>query len=447
VAQNARNREMVFDGWEDYNYKTDTCIRCQDDRFLNLGDEGEIVNTVSHTGKHSLFLDNGQSVSTTVPLGTFEQDTVAAQLSIKIDSTPLVSKKVTGNGTGLKMRAGSHCNEWSYPTMSEGTNVDHNWGTGNPPALCNNQKFIVKWNGYIQPRYDGVYTFDVKCDDFVSIWIKRNNVTRRITRIPNNGREIPLGMETGADWSRYFSTDTISLEAGELYEIEVYYEEVKGNAFAHLVWSSKGSQSQPREIVPVSQLYPPSSNIGTVKAATIASDTTWCVKMNGPKPTRVTIDRFSPLAGTKVVVSAWVTQPRECITEKFENADITLSFNDTEETSFFLSPRGPLIDGWQRIEDTLTLPEGATTMTISLNCSGNPGIFFDDIRFHPYNSNMKSFVYDPVNLRLMAELDENNYATFYEYDDDGTLIRVKKETQRGVKTIKETRSALLKDDQ
>ena len=52
---------------------------------------------------------------------------------------------------------------------------------------------------------------------------------------------------------------------------------------------------------------------------------------------------------------------------------------------------------------------------------------------------------DPVNLRLMAELDENNYATFYEYDDDGTLVRLKKETERGIKTIKETRSALLKD--
>ncbi|MBI3883691.1 MAG: hypothetical protein HY305_05640, partial [Sphingobacteriales bacterium] len=44
-----------------------------------------------------------------------------------------------------------------------------------------------------------------------------------------------------------------------------------------------------------------------------------------------------------------------------------------------------------------------------------------------------------------SELDENNYASFYEYDDDGTLVRVKKETARGVMTIQETRSALLKD--
>ncbi|MBI3883032.1 MAG: hypothetical protein HY305_02130 [Sphingobacteriales bacterium] len=44
----------------------------------------------------------------------------------------------------------------------------------------------------------------------------------------------------------------------------------------------------------------------------------------------------------------------------------------------------------------------------------------------------------------MAELDENNYASFYEYDDDGTLTRVKKETERGIKTITETRSAMQK---
>ena len=40
----------------------------------------------------------------------------------------------------------------------------------------------------------------------------------------------------------------------------------------------------------------------------------------------------------------------------------------------------------------------------------------------------------------MAELDENNYSTFYEYDNEGGLIRVKKETEKGVYTIQETRS-------
>lgn len=58
---------------------------------------------------------------------------------------------------------------------------------------------------------------------------------------------------------------------------------------------------------------------------------------------------------------------------------------------------------------------------------------------------MKSYVYDPVNLRLKAELDANNYASYYEYDEEGTLIRTKIETKEGVKTVTESRSAKQKN--
>jgi hypothetical protein len=44
-----------------------------------------------------------------------------------------------------------------------------------------------------------------------------------------------------------------------------------------------------------------------------------------------------------------------------------------------------------------------------------------------------------MTLRLMAELDERNYAKLYEYDEEGKLIRVKKETEKGVMTIQENR--------
>ena len=37
----------------------------------------------------------------------------------------------------------------------------------------------------------------------------------------------------------------------------------------------------------------------------------------------------------------------------------------------------------------------------------------------------------------MAILDENNFATFYEYDQQKQLKRVKKETQKGIATIQE----------
>jgi len=115
-----------------------------------------------------------------------------------------------------------------------------------------------------------------------------------------------------------------------------------------------------------------------------------------------------------------------------------------EEEVLFL-PKGEIIDGWQRVYAEFKIPGNAAQMTINLkNKSENQLAYFDDIRMHPYNSNMKTFVYHPVTQRLMSELDENNYATFYEYDAEGGLIRVKKETEKGIYTIQETRSSTTK---
>jgi hypothetical protein len=44
----------------------------------------------------------------------------------------------------------------------------------------------------------------------------------------------------------------------------------------------------------------------------------------------------------------------------------------------------------------------------------------------------------------MADLDENNYATFYEYDNNGAMNRVKRETNKGIVTISESKSGLKK---
>jgi len=154
---------------------------------------------------------------------------------------------------------------------------------------------------------------------------------------------------------------------------------------------------------------------------------------------------FSPLAGRKMLVSAWVKEKNVCTCQSYTRDHIEVSFSQSSGgTSLTLQPSGNMIEGWQRMEAVVFIPSNATAMTLSLQASDSSTTYFDDMRILPYNGEMKSYVYNPVNLRLMAELDENNYATFYEYDDDGTLIRVKKETERGIQTIKESRSALLK---
>jgi hypothetical protein len=155
------------------------------------------------------------------------------------------------------------------------------------------------------------------------------------------------------------------------------------------------------------------------------------------------VPKFSPSKGKKMVLSAWVREDQDCKCVSYTNNRIVVGFTGST-TSYTFMPTGNIIEGWQRYESVFDVPVSATDMIVSMESTGSPAVYFDDLRIQPFNANMKSFVFNPTNLRLMAELDENNYATFYEYDDDGTLIRLKKETERGIKTIKETRSALLK---
>ena len=162
------------------------------------------------------------------------------------------------------------------------------------------------------------------------------------------------------------------------------------------------------------------------------------------KTSRPAVSGFSPVKGQNMVLSLWVKEEQDCNCSSFVSNRVTITFTGAAQTYTF-RPSGNIIEGWQRYESVFTIPAGASEMVVSFEATGTSPIYIDDVRLHPYNAHMKSFVYNPVDLRLMAELDENNYASFYEYDDDGTLIRVKKETERGVKTVNETRSALVKN--
>ncbi len=160
------------------------------------------------------------------------------------------------------------------------------------------------------------------------------------------------------------------------------------------------------------------------------------------------IQSFSPFEGEKYVLSAWVKESATSVIT-YEHAVISLATiaNNVGDTTICYAD-GQIIDGWQRIEYHFEIPSGTDFLSIKLknlaDASSGLRAYFDDIRIHPYNSKMKSFVYSPETFRLMAELDENNYATFFEYDEDGVLVRVKKETERGIKTIRESRTNIAK---
>lgn len=100
------------------------------------------------------------------------------------------------------------------------------------------------------------------------------------------------------------------------------------------------------------------------------------------------------------------------------------------------------INGWYKMEGKIEI--SLLTPYTDIYLSAPAGYYLDDIRIMPDVANMKSFAYDLFTHRLMAELDENNFATFYEYDQEGVLIRIKKESDRGILTINEHRRANAK---
>lgn len=112
-------------------------------------------------------------------------------------------------------------------------------------------------------------------------------------------------------------------------------------------------------------------------------------------------------------------------------------------------PTGPIINGWQRFQGEFSIPQlselepgkKANILRVILNSGNSTQIaYFDDIRIHPIDANSKNYVYDEQQ-RISAILDENNYATFYYYDHKGELALIKRETDKGIVTVTETRKS------
>jgi hypothetical protein len=126
---------------------------------------------------------------------------------------------------------------------------------------------------------------------------------------------------------------------------------------------------------------------------------------------------------------------------------VKIAYNTTAGNRLFNAyAKSPIIDGWVLYEvnleiDPLIAGAGAS-ITSHVNFQFAGGNIIDDFRVTPFDANMKSYVYDPVNKRLLAVLDENNFASFFDYTEEGKLARIKKETEKGVLTIKESRESL-----
>jgi len=170
-----------------------------------------------------------------------------------------------------------------------------------------------------------------------------------------------------------------------------------------------------------------------------------------PPPCEGCTPHFSPEPGERYIVNAWAHEdvPAGSPLITFPSPELIIRSLDVNGVAIQADPAqltGNIIDGWQRMEGMVQIPTNAARLEIAFGSSDDE-VLYDDIRLFPADGSMKCYVYDPVNLRFVAELDERHYATFYEYDAEGRLVRVKKETERGIMTIQENRQSAPAQDQ
>jgi hypothetical protein len=140
-----------------------------------------------------------------------------------------------GNGNGLHAEYYNGMNFDTLKFTRIDPNIDFDWGEGSPGGGITNDHYSIRWTGRIEPRYSGEYTFYMTSDNGRRLWINNQLVIDKWVN----------------DWDIEYS-GTITLTAGQQYDIKVEYFEDYGGANARLRWSSA---SQPKEIIPKNQLY------------------------------------------------------------------------------------------------------------------------------------------------------------------------------------------------
>lgn len=96
---------------------------------------------------------------------------------------------------------------------------------------------------------------------------------------------------------------------------------------------------------------------------------------------------------------------------------------------------------WTMYKGVITsqMLDNLTTVTVRLTgIAGGSIVYIDDFKIQPKESQATCYVYDVATLRLITQFDDQHFGMFYQYNDEGKLIRKLVETEKGLKTIQET---------
>jgi hypothetical protein len=122
-------------------------------------------------------------------------------------------------------------------TIQIDPNVDNDWRGDRPLPGMDNNRFSIRWTGYVEPLFSEVMWFYTRSDDGARLYVDGQLI------IDNAWND---------QSAKEFRSVPINLKSGRRYSIVMEYYENGGDAVAQLSWSST---SVNKEIIPISQLY------------------------------------------------------------------------------------------------------------------------------------------------------------------------------------------------
>ena len=165
--------------------------------------------------------------------------TDTAPISITVGANGSESGPIIASGTGITGQYFAST-DFTSPRFSRlDPTINFDWNIGAPGPTMPIDMFTVRWTGQIEAPTTETYTFYTQSDDGCRVWV--------------NGQKI---IDNFGIHSLEEHSGTISMLKGKRYDVVVEYLEWGGAAVVKLLWSSP---SQPKNLIPTSQLYPAGS--------------------------------------------------------------------------------------------------------------------------------------------------------------------------------------------
>lgn len=153
----------------------------------------------------------------------------------RLEGRVVLASAVAGVGTGLIANYFADQELQNLALTRVDPTVDFDWGAASPGAAVPADHFSARWTGKVQAQFNDTYSFHTQSDEGVALWVNGQKIIDHFT-------DHTFGEDTG----------TITLKAGEFYDIRVDYYDNQFGAAMKLLWSSP---STPKAVIPQTQLY------------------------------------------------------------------------------------------------------------------------------------------------------------------------------------------------